>query len=158
MRFTIGPIDGVLVHDLVKRRDARGWLAELFRNDELPEGYSPAMAYFSETLPGVVRGPHEHREQADLFCFVEPSTFRMYLWDARTGSPTYGNKMVLDAGENEPRSVVVPAGVVHAYKNIGSAAGRIINLPNRLYAGAGRKEAVDEIRHENDPNTIFTID
>ena len=82
----------------------------------------------------------------------------MYLWDARKGSRTLGNKMVLDAGEDAPRSVVVPAGVVHAYKNIGTTAGRIVNLPNRLYAGNGRAEAVDEIRHENDPNTIYTVD
>ena len=49
------------------------WLAEVFRLDEIEPEFAPAMAYVSMTAPGVVRGPHQHREQADLFCFVGPS-------------------------------------------------------------------------------------
>ncbi|MCI0708314.1 MAG: dTDP-4-dehydrorhamnose 3,5-epimerase family protein [Ignavibacteriae bacterium] len=158
MHFTIGPIDGVVVKDLNRYTDARGWLVELFRKDEITSEYVPAMSYISETLPGVARGPHEHVDQADLFCFLGPSTFRVYLWDARKGSKTYGCKMTLDAGETSPRSVIIPPGVVHAYKNIGSRGGWVINLPNRLYAGEGRKDPVDEIRHESDANTLYTLD
>ena len=158
MRFTIGPIDGVTVKDLSKHQDARGWLVELFRKDELPHEYLPAMSYISETLPGIARGPHEHRDQADVFCFLGPSVFRIYLWDARKSSKTYGSKMAFDAGETAPRSVIIPAGVVHAYKNIGQTSGWVVNLPNRLYAGEGRKEVVDEIRHEGDANTMYTLD
>jgi len=33
----------------------------------------------------------------------------------------------------------------------------VINCPNRLYAGAGRKEEVDEIRHENSDESIFIL-
>jgi dTDP-4-dehydrorhamnose 3,5-epimerase len=54
--------------------------------------------------------------------------------------------------------VLVPAGVVHAYQNVGSDQGIVINCPNRLYAGLGKREPVDEIRHEDDPNTIFTME
>ena len=36
--------------------------------------------------------------------------------------------------------------------------GVVINFPNRLYMGAGRREEVDEIRHEDDPETIFRLD
>jgi len=39
--------------------------------------------------------------------------------------------------------------------NVGNIQGWVINLPNRLYAGNGRKEAVDEIRHESDPHSPF---
>ena len=158
MRFTIGPIDGVQVKDLGKHEDSRGWLVELFRNDELAGEYRPVMSYISETLPGVARGPHEHRDQADLFCFLGPSTFRVYLWDARKDSKTHGCKMVLDAGETSPRSVIIPPGVVHAYKNVGPKSGWVVNLPNKLYAGEGRKEPVDEIRHESDTDTLYTLD
>jgi dTDP-4-dehydrorhamnose 3,5-epimerase len=31
----------------------------------------------------------------------------------------------------------------------------VLNFPNRLYAGEGKKEPVDEIRHEVDPASIF---
>jgi dTDP-4-dehydrorhamnose 3,5-epimerase len=54
--------------------------------------------------------------------------------------------------------MIIPPGVVHAYRNIGTTAGWVFNLSNRLYAGEGRKEEVDEIRHENDPNTMFKLD
>ena len=68
------------------------------------------------------------------------------------------NKMVITAGEDNPRSVLVPPGVVHAYKNIGNILGTVTNYPNKLFMGNGKKEKVDEIRHENDPNTIFKIE
>jgi dTDP-4-dehydrorhamnose 3,5-epimerase len=65
--------------------------------------------------------------------------------------------MTLYAGEDAPVAVIVPKGVVHAYRNVGSVAGIVINCPNRLYLGEGRREPVDEIRHEDDPDTIFRI-
>lgn len=158
MQFNDGPVQGVVVRSLSKHIDQRGWLVELFRQDEIAREFFPVMSYISETRPGVARGPHEHRTQADLFCFIGPSTFRVYLWDARQDSPTFGNRMVFDAGEEDPKSVIIPAGVVHAYKNIGKVPGWVVNLPNKLYAGNGRKEPIDEIRHENDPNSVFVLD
>lgn len=158
VQFNDGPVQGVVVRSLSKHIDQRGWLVELFRQDEIAREFFPVMSYISETRPGVARGPHEHRTQADLFCFIGPSTFRVYLWDARQDSPTFGNRMVFDAGEEDPKSVIIPAGVVHAYKNIGKVPGWVVNLPNKLYAGNGRKEPIDEIRHENDPNSVFVLD
>ncbi|MGH2567208.1 MAG: dTDP-4-dehydrorhamnose 3,5-epimerase family protein [Bacteroidota bacterium] len=158
LEFKTGPIQGVLVKDLVRYADPRGWLVELFRQDEIERQFLPVMSYISQTEPGIARGPHEHREQADLFCFLGPSTFRIYLWDARKDSGTYGRKMVFDAGEREPKSVIIPAGVVHAYKNIGKVAGWVVNLPNKLNAGNGRKEPVDEIRHEDVNNSMYRLE
>ncbi len=158
MEFVTGPINGVVIKHLVRHSDQRGWLVELYRNDELEYEFLPAMSYVSATEPGIARGPHEHRDQADLFCFIGPSVFRLYLWDARAWSPTNGRKMVVEVGEGKLTSVLVPAGVVHAYKNIGTVAGWVINLPNRLYAGKGRREPVDEIRHENDPHSPYVMD
>jgi dTDP-4-dehydrorhamnose 3,5-epimerase len=156
--FRSGEIDGVVIRELSRHSDDRGWLAELFRSDETPHEMLPVMGYVSSTEPGVVRGPHEHREQSDHFCFVGPSTFRIYLWDNRRGSATFGITSVLEAGAEQPKSMIIPPGVVHAYRNIGTTAGWVFNLSNRLYAGEGRKEEVDEIRHENDPNTMFKLD
>jgi len=156
--FKNDKIHDVVIRDLIKYHDQRGWLMELFRSDEVAEKFLPTMSYISQTEPGVARGPHEHKDQADLFAFVGPSTFRLYLWDARKQSPSFGHKMVFDAGEQKSQAIVVPAGVVHAYRNIGSVQGWVINLPNRLYAGKGRKEIVDEIRYESDPNSPYQLD
>lgn len=158
MTFKTGPIEGLIVKELPVHKDGRGWLSELFRSDELPKEFHPSMAYISSTSPGIARGPHEHRDQADLFCFVGPGTFRIVCWDNRKFSPTYGNTVALEGGEGALLSVVVPAGVVHGYKNISDKDGWVINLPNRLYAGKGKREPVDEIRHEHDPDSPFKLD
>lgn len=156
--FREGPIEGVIVRSLKRYTDKRGWLCEFFRNDEIDDGQVPAMGYVSETNPGVARGPHEHRDQTDLFCFMGPSNFKLYLWDNRPDSPTYQKKLVLITGIDNPQSVIIPPGVVHAYRNIGEVPGIVYNFANRLYAGRGRKEPVDEIRHEDDASSPFQLD
>ena len=47
---------------------------------------------------------------------------------------------------------------MHAYCNVGGLPGVVINCPNRLYMGEARREEIDEIRHEDDPDTIFRMD
>ena len=157
-KFTKGKIQDVVVYPLKKFVDERGWLCELFRHDEITEEFYPAMAYISVTEPNTQRGPHEHVEQADLFCFLGASNFKLRLWDNRENSPTFKNVMTLFVGADNPQAIIVPKGVVHAYKNVGSEKGVVINCPNRLYMGAGKLEEIDEIRHEDDPNTIFRME
>ncbi len=158
LKFSTGEIDGVLVRPLNKFVDERGWLVECFRTDELETDMVPPMAYVSMTRPGVVRGPHEHRDQADNFAMIGPSTFKIFLWDTRENSATAGNMKVVFGGEDNPVSVIVPAGVVHAYKNVGEENGLVFNAPNRLFAGEGKRESIDEIRHEEDGDSPFVID
>lgn len=156
--FKDGKIDGVMIRSLKRFSDERGWLMELFRNDELEEEFVPVMTYLSHTGPGVARGPHEHLEQADYFCFPGPSDFKVFLWDNRPGSATYRNRMTFTAGESAPAAVIVPRNVVHAYKNVGGREGLVVNCPNRLFKGRGRKEPVDEVRYENDPDSPYGLD
>jgi len=155
--FREGQINDVVVRDLRKFNDSRGWLSELFRHDDLDREFYPAMAYISSTKPGVTRGPHEHVHQADLFCFLGPSNFKLRMWDNRADSATHNNVMKLVVGADNPKFVLIPNGVVHAYQNIGETDGIVINCPNRLYMGKGRSDAIDEIRHEDDPETIFRM-
>ncbi len=156
--FQKGKIHDVALRPLTKYLDERGWLAELFRSDELSPELIPAMAYFSMTQPGVARGPHEHVDQTDYFCFIGPSNFKVYLWDPRPDSPTCGVKQILYAGVDNPLMVVVPPGIVHAYRNIGTENGMVFNAPNRLYAGEGKRCPVDEIRHEDVAASVFLLD
>lgn len=156
--FKKGKVDGVVVAEIVKYVDERGWLAEVFREDEIAREYFPVMGYVSMTQPDVARGPHEHVNQSDSFGFIGPSNFKIYLWDNRQSSPTYMTRQVVYAGEDSPKSILIPPGVVHAYKNVGGKTGMVVNFPNRLFAGKGKKERVDEIRHEDDPNTIYKLD
>ena len=150
-------IDGVIIKRLTCQKDERGWLAELFRSDEIPAEFRPEMAYMSLSHPGVVRGPHEHVHQADLFCFLGPSDFKIYLWDNGQDSVSHGRKIVFEAGEKSPSLLIVPPGIVHAYKNIGECDGLVFNAPNRLFKGPGRSDAIDEIRHEENPDSPFNL-
>jgi dTDP-4-dehydrorhamnose 3,5-epimerase len=146
-------LEGVVIKELSAYHDGRGWLAEIFRDDETD--YRAVMSYVSMTRPDVARGPHEHVEQSDFFCFF--GSFRLYLWDNRKGSATYGKRITFE-GKGSPFTAIVPPGVVHAYKNIGTADGLVLNLPDRLYRGNGKTDPVDEIRYEDDPSSPFSID
>jgi len=146
-------MEGVVIKELSQFHDQRGWLVEIFREDEID--FKPAMSYVSMTKPGVARGPHEHMDQSDYFCFL--GHFRLYLWDNRKGSSTYQEKLTFDA-QGRPFTAIVPPHVVHAYKNIGSEEGIVINLPDRLFRGKGKTSAVDEVRYENDPASPFRLD
>jgi dTDP-4-dehydrorhamnose 3,5-epimerase len=152
-----GTIADVIVRPLARHADPRGWLVELYRDDELAEPIHPAMAYVSQTLPGVARGPHEHADQTDYFAFLGPGDFELFLWDARPGSPTHGLHTRSIHGASNPSAVTIPPGVVHAYRNVSDVPGWVFNAPNRLYAGRGKKEPVDEIRHEHDPHSPYRL-
>lgn len=154
-----GPIEGVVTRSLVKHLDRRGFLCETYRLDQLPPGLQPVMSYLSLTEPGVSRGPHEHRRQTDIFSFVGPGNFLLRLWDNRPGSATHGNKMDIYAGRDNPLTVIIPPGVVHGYRNISSTeCGMVLNYPDRLFMGEGKKEAVDEIRYEDEPSGLFQME
>jgi dTDP-4-dehydrorhamnose 3,5-epimerase len=157
IEFYWGDIEGVQIFPLLMHQDERGWLTELFRSDDLAPELVPMMAYLSQTEPGVARGPHEHVQQTDFFAFLGPSDFELYLWDARPGSPTHRARLRKVFGVSNPCTVVVPPGVVHGYRNIGSIPGWVINAPNRLYRGPGKTEPVDEIRHEAQGDSPYKI-
>ncbi len=156
--FEEGEIGEVVIKPLKCFEDARGGLIELVREDELaPENHS-CMAYISQTLPGVCRGPREHSQQTDYFAFVGPGDFKLYLWDNRKHSATFQHRKTLLVGESNRQAVLVPPGVVRAYKAISDTPGWVFNTPNRLYAGEGRKEPIDELRHEDIESSPFQLD
>jgi dTDP-4-dehydrorhamnose 3,5-epimerase len=148
-------IEGVKITKINKFEDDRGWLAEIFRNDEMD--YWPVMSYISVTKPGVIRGPHEHKKQSDFFIFAGPGDFELHLWDRRENSPTKGEYFKEIFGESNPASVLVPPGVVHGYKCVSENDGYCINLPDKLYKGERKKEEADEIRWEQDKSSPYKI-
>ena len=148
-------IEGVIIKNLIKNEDERGWLVEIYRNDEIEA--CPVMGYVSTTKSGIIRGPHEHINQTDVFAFIGPGTIELNLWDRRENSETNGEHMKIEAGEKNPIMAIVPPGVVHAYKCISSENAWCINLPDKLYKGKGKKEEIDEIRWENKEDSPYKI-
>ena len=151
-------IQGVIVKELKKFNDSRGWLAEIVREDEIDKGLMPVMAYISVTHPKISRGPHLHKEQTDIFCMTGPGDFSLRMWDNRQSSPTFGCMMSVSAGESKPCIITIPPGVVHGYTNISDKDSMVLNLPNKLYAGKDKKQPVDEVRFENMVDSDFSME
>ncbi len=145
---------GVVIKSLKSYGDVRGHLTELFRSDELPDGFLPGMGYISVTHPGISRGPHEHVHQTDLFAFVD-GEYELHLWENRDGFEPC--EIRLTVGVSNPSAVIVPPGVVHGYKNVSAQDAYVLNFPDKLYGGQNRSEPVDEIRHE-EINSPFSMD
>jgi dTDP-4-dehydrorhamnose 3,5-epimerase len=148
-------INSVEIKKIQKYSDDRGWVAEIFREDEVD--FRSAMTYMSFTNPGVVRGPHEHVSQSDYFIFAGCGNFELHLWDNRKDSLTFGEYEKMEVGEVNPVSVLVPPGVVHGYKCIGNTVALSINLPDKLYRGQNKSEEVDEVRWEQKEDSPFKI-
>jgi len=146
-------IEGVIIKKLGKYEDERGWLTEIFRNDEI--SVHPVMSYVSATKPGVTRGPHEHVHQTDVFVFIGPGSVELSLWDRRETSTTNGKNMKIKVGEDNPSMIIVPPGVVHAYRCISDKDAWCVNLPDKLYKGEGKKEEIDETRWENKTDSPY---
>ncbi len=115
------------------------------------------MATVSWTEPQAVRGPHEHLEQSNLLVFLGPQRFQLTLWDNRETSPTYRHTLRRVVGGEQPLSILVPAGVVHAFQNLSPERGLSLNLPNRLFRGEQRRADDGAIRHEQDQTTPFKV-
>ena len=155
IQFILIMIDGVVITEIKRYSDERGWLSEIYRRDD--NGFQVQMSYVSFTNHGIVRGPHEHKSQSDFFVFIGPGDFELHLWDNRKDSKTKGEHVKMILGESKPASVLIPPGVVHGYKSISKDGSCSLNLPDSLYKGEGKKSEVDEIRHENDPKSRFQI-
>ena len=160
--FQDGIIRGIELERLPVGEDDRGHLVELFRRDEtrilrrkgIPRIEDPPMAYASVTKAGVVRGPHEHLSQTDIFIFMR-SVFIVYLWDNRPSSPTYNVRQRLETSADDYNRLFVPPGVVHAYEAV--EQGLVVNCPDQLFAGWQKQKPVDEIRHEDDDPEVYAL-
>lgn len=148
-------LPGVRVEALPVFNDARGSLHELYRADEIPGEFKPVMACCSWSHPGLTRGPHQHVMQDDYFTFAGPSDFRVYLWDDRPGAAGAAQGWLINTGQNAPSRIYVPRGVVHAYRNTGTAPGLVVTVTSLLFKGEGRRDPIDEIRHELNPDSNY---
>ncbi|MFH2048793.1 MAG: dTDP-4-dehydrorhamnose 3,5-epimerase family protein [bacterium] len=151
-------IEGAIIKELTLHEDSRGWLIEIFRQDELEPSLFPVMSYISMTKPGELRGPHEHKHQTDLFCFYGTSDFKLYLWDNRSDSKTYQKSEIIKILKDKPCSILIPPGIIHGYRNIGNSEGLVFNAPNRLHAGKGKRGEIDVVRYEDDPACPFRME
>jgi dTDP-4-dehydrorhamnose 3,5-epimerase len=124
------PIDGVNIVNLTRHHDDGGSLTELARLSEgRPAGlgdFTLRQINYSEVAPGAIKAFHLHARQTDVW-FVPPSDrMLLVLFDVRKGSPTEGARMRLMLGDGASRLVLIPPGVAHGVRNLGSATGCLV--------------------------------
>ena len=112
-------IDGVSIKPIKKHCDDRGFICEVYRDDEdyMPGGCKQTT--FTTTHPGVVKAFHWHKVQWDYW-FVLNGMARIVLHDLREDSPTKGVTQVIVAGVDNPVAVAIPPKVAHGYQVLGS--------------------------------------
>lgn len=105
---------GVLVRDLDKKSDERGWLIEMLGNELREERKTFGQIHVSVAYPGKVRGNHYHKRKTEWFS-VPCGSGLLLLKD-----PTTGEEEKILMGENALKTVKITPGVVHAIKNNGT--------------------------------------
>ena len=145
-------IDGVSITPMMINRDKRGSLVELKRADT--ESDEPIVFVYRVTAEaGSIRGWVYHRWQDDRLAYTE-GHFQIALYDIRPDSPTYGLLNLIEAGEDNPLSLRIPAYVVHGVKNCGASAS-FVNMPTKAYDPATPDKS--RVAYP-DPRIPFTFD
>jgi dTDP-4-dehydrorhamnose 3,5-epimerase len=124
---------GVFVRHSVTQADERGTLTEIYDERWELDADTVRFVYTSTIRPGLVRGWVVHLEQDDRLFFIK-GTAKLALYDARENSETAGRVTVYYLGDHDRALVRIPAGVVHAVKNVGTDEVVFVNLPTQPYA------------------------
>lgn len=128
-------IEGVAIEPQAIWADDRGYFLEVGRIGRgLIARFPVETTQVSATItyPGAIKAFHYHLHQAD--CWVPVAgMLQVALVDLREDSRTYGAKNTLYVGMLRPWMLVIPPGVAHGYKVIGTAAASLIYITSRHY-------------------------
>ena len=141
-------IDGIVVKQLKRHADERGYLMEMLRSDD-DVFVSFGQSYVALNYPGVVRAWHYHKKQEDIFVCVK-GMIKAVVYDSREGSPTHGEVNEFFMGDDDPILLKIPVGVMHGYKTIGAKSSLLVNFPTLPY----NSEEPDEYREPYDSEKI----
>jgi len=125
-------ISGVVVKEIghVVTRD--GHLTELIRSEWLGDNRTIDQVFQRTLDPGAISGWHAHVRTTDrLFCLS--GRLLIVLCDGRIGSATAAAVGEQVVSALRPTLIVVPPGVWHAVKNIGSESAILLNMVDIAY-------------------------
>ncbi len=143
-------ISGVVLREVknVYKRSG-GTLTELYRQDWKTDQGTIDQVFQNILEPGQVSAWHMHEHTTDRL-FVNLGSLKVVLFDGRNASPTRGVINEFCLGLQRPGLLVIPPGVWHGVKNIGSQVAALINMVDRAYA----YDAPDHWRLPSDSDQI----
>ena len=115
--------------------DDRGHFLEVARMGQgLVSRFPPTSTQVSAALgyPGAVKAFHYHAHQTDVWVPVK-GMLQVALVDLRKGSPTFGRRNTMYIGELRPWSVLIPPGIAHGYKVVGTEPAMLVYVTDRFY-------------------------
>jgi dTDP-4-dehydrorhamnose 3,5-epimerase len=82
--------------------------------------------------PGAIKAFHYHLLQTDFWVPVH-GMLQVALVDLRPSSPTFGARNTFYVGSMRPWQILVPPGIAHGYKVIGTDSAFLVYVTNRFY-------------------------
>jgi dTDP-4-dehydrorhamnose 3,5-epimerase len=122
-----------VVQPVKTHRDVRGALFEPLNDHELR---AQKNVHVVLTEPNEVRGNHVHRTATETTSVVGPCHIRL-----KEG----GVIRDIEVGEGEICRLIIPPGVVHAFRNIGAAAMVLVSFSTNLHDASGADTAREQI-------------
>lgn len=125
-------IEGVDVRPITNVLTDNGYLTEIFRSEWDGSRLGTGQVFQRVLQPGSVSAWHVHMRTTDrLFCAV--GVLKLALFDARPDSSTARQIGEIRLGQNRPALVVVPPGIFHGVKNIGTDPCVMVNVVDLAY-------------------------
>ena len=119
-------IEGVKLVSLLEIGDSRGAVLHMLRNDS-PEFISFGECYFSEILPGVIKGWKKHHIQTQNLA-APVGRIRIVMFDDRIKSNTKGLVQVVELGRPDAYiRITIPPGIWYAFSCISLEKGLLVN-------------------------------
>ena len=146
-------IEGIVIKDLMKHVDERGFFVELLRQDWMELLGEDVIVQFnlSYSYPNIVRAWHRHlRGQVDYFICIE-GAIKVCAYDDREDSKTFGELDEIVLSEERLRVVKIPGILWHGYKALGTKPIKQLYGVNRLY---DYRDSDEERRPWNDPDIV----
>jgi dTDP-4-dehydrorhamnose 3,5-epimerase len=109
-----------------------GYLTEIWRPEWELDGLGVGQVFQRVMDPGGASGWHAHGVTTDRL-FSSSGRLHLGLYDGRRSSATHGNVADFWFGSERPAVVVVPPGVWHAVRNVGTSAVVYINVVDVAY-------------------------
>jgi dTDP-4-dehydrorhamnose 3,5-epimerase len=128
-------IDGVICAPFALWPDDRGYFLEVQRiGHGIASHFPKETTQISAALnyPGIIKAFHFHRHQTD--CWTPAvGMLQVVLIDLRPESKTVGRRNTIYVGKLRPWQILIPPGVAHGYKVIGSEPSVLIYATDRFY-------------------------
>lgn len=124
-------IKGVQIKNLQTHTDDRGYFREILRDDDKLLSHF-GQASITMTYPGVIKAFHWHEHQDDVW-YVASGAAQIVLYDQRQDSQTQGQTDVIYAGKDQQLIVLIPRGVVHGYRVLGTKPLCLVYFTSKSY-------------------------